>query len=67
MQTALITGGSSGIGRELAHVMAEKGHNLVLSARNKDGLSEVKKELEKAHNITVKTVVSDLSKPGSGC
>ncbi len=65
MQKALITGASSGIGKELAHVMAEKGHDLVLVARDKKGLKTVQKELESEHSIKVSIYTSDLSKPGS--
>ena len=45
-KTVLITGASSGIGYELAKVHAEKGNDLVLVARSKNILDELKKELE---------------------
>lgn len=65
MQKALITGSTSGIGYELAKVMAENGHNLVLVSRGKDKLVEVKKELEDQYKISVEIFDIDLSKPGS--
>ena len=43
-KTALITGSSSGIGFELAKIHAEKSDNLVLVARSKNKLEELKME-----------------------
>ena len=43
---ALITGASSGIGRDMARELSKKGYDLVLVARDLDKLNEVKKELE---------------------
>jgi len=40
MKTALITGGSSGIGFEIAKCLADKGYNLVLTARNPKKLDQ---------------------------
>ncbi len=61
MATALITGASNGIGLELAKVHASKGDNLVLVARNKSKLDELKTELEKQYKIAVYTIGKDLS------
>lgn len=61
MATALITGASNGIGMELAKIHASKGDNLVLVARNKSKLDELKSELEKLYKITVYTIGKDLS------
>jgi short-subunit dehydrogenase len=65
IKTALITGASSGIGLELARVHAKQGDNLVLVARNKAKLDELKAELEKQQNISVYNIVKDLSIPNS--
>jgi hypothetical protein len=46
MGTALITGASSGIGKDLAYIHAEKKGNLVLVARRKDDLEKIKKDIE---------------------
>lgn len=54
---ALITGASSGIGRDLAKVLANKGYSLVLVARDEEKLNELKREL----SAEVKIVVMDLS------
>ncbi|MBC7552670.1 MAG: SDR family oxidoreductase [Taibaiella sp.] len=61
MATALITGASNGIGLELAKIHASKGDNLVLVARNKSRLDEIKVQLEKQFRITVYTIGKDLS------
>lgn len=57
---ALITGASSGIGRDIARMLSQKGYDLVLVARDKKRLKEVKKELEK-NNIKVEIISMDLS------
>ncbi len=59
--TALITGASSGIGLELAKIHASKGDDLVLVARNKTKLDELKTELENQYTIKVYTIGKDLS------
>lgn len=64
-KTALITGASSGIGKELAHIHAEKGGDLIIIARSQDKLNALKNELEKQYRITVKTIVKDLSISGA--
>jgi uncharacterized protein len=61
MTTALITGASNGIGLELAKIHAAKGGNLVLVARNKAKLDELKQELESQYKISVYTIGKDLS------
>ncbi len=60
-KTALITGASSGIGLEMAHHMASQGINLVLVARSKGKLDELKTELEAKHKVKVETIGKDLS------
>ncbi|WP_044398062.1 SDR family oxidoreductase [Lacinutrix sp. Hel_I_90] len=65
MKTALITGGSTGIGKKLAQIHAEKGGNLVLVARSEDALKAIKKELETKYNIKVFLIVQDLVKPNA--
>jgi short-subunit dehydrogenase len=60
-KTALITGASNGIGLELAKVHAKHGDNLILVARNKSKLDELKADLEKQFKISVTTIAKDLS------
>lgn len=59
---ALITGATAGIGKALAKLHAKKGGNLVLVARRKDRLEEIKTELGKQYSITVRIISKDLSK-----
>ncbi len=59
--TALITGASNGIGLELAKVHASAGGDLVLVARNKTKLDELKSELESRYKVSVYTIGKDLS------
>jgi uncharacterized protein len=61
MTTTLITGASNGIGLELAKIHAARGGNLVLVARNKAKLDELKQELESQYKISVYTIGKDLS------
>ena len=59
---ALVTGASSGIGKELARYHAKQGGDLIISARRTSALEELKTELEKAHEgIKVHIVTADLS------
>jgi len=59
----LVTGASSGIGRELARQAAADGRNLILVARNAGALEALAAELRRG--ITVHTVAEDLSQPGA--
>lgn len=61
MAYTLITGASSGIGWELAHVFAEKGHDLILVARTDSKLMELKKDLESRYKIKAEVRPCDLS------
>ncbi len=63
--TALITWASRGIGKSLAHLHAQDGHNLVLVARSQDDLDVLKQDLIKEYHIIVHTMSIDLSKPDS--
>lgn len=59
---ALITGASTGIGYELAKVFAAQGHDLILTARNKDKLREVAEECERL-GVRALVVAADLALP----
>jgi short-subunit dehydrogenase len=60
-KTALITGASKGIGRELAVIHASAGDNLVLVARTSSKLEMLKSELEGKYGISVNVITKDLS------
>lgn len=55
---ALITGASSGMGRDMAKILSQKGYDLILVARDEKRLEEVKKQLK----TEAKIVVMDISK-----
>lgn len=59
---ALITGASSGIGEELAKNLAKRGFNLILTARRKERLEEIKRQIKEINNVKVKILPYDLSK-----
>jgi uncharacterized protein len=62
-QRALVTGASSGIGMELARVLAEEGANLILVARRTDRLDALAAELRSKCGIDAVAMTSDLEKP----
>jgi short-subunit dehydrogenase len=47
-KTVLITGASSGLGKDFATLFAEKGYDLVLTARRKKNLEEIKDNLNQS-------------------
>lgn len=59
-KTALVTGASSGIGREIARYHASQGGNVIITARRADVLDALKAELEAAYSITVTAIALDL-------
>lgn len=54
----LITGASSGIGRSMAYIFAKKNYDLILVARTKEKLENIKKEIT---NVKVEIKVCDLN------
>jgi len=63
--TALITGASSGIGLEFAHLFAKDGINLVLVARSTEKLENISAELTQKYGVFCKQITCDLAKPGA--
>ena len=60
MKTALITGASSGIGKELAIIHAKNGGNLVIVARREKSLLNLKYLLQDEYGVDVEVIVQDL-------
>ena len=56
---ALITGASSGIGKEIARYLAELGYDLILVSRSTDKLNKLKEELS---NVNVRVITLDFSR-----
>jgi len=63
--TALITGASSGIGLELAHLFARDGYRLVLLARNRNTLRQIGDDLQARYSVTVRIAPKDLAHPAT--
>lgn len=62
-RTAIVTGGSRGIGKEMAEGLAEAGANLMLCARRAQWLDETVSEFE-GRGFKVSGMTCDVSKPG---
>jgi len=62
---ALVTGASSGIGYEMAKILAKDGKNTVIVARTQDRLEKLKDEIENKYGTSVRVLPKDLSDPRS--
>jgi short-subunit dehydrogenase len=66
MPTALITGGSSGLGAEFARQLAASGHDLILTARDEARLAAIAGELRDRYRVHVAILSADLA-TADGC
>lgn len=62
-RTCLVTGASSGIGVELATLLAARGHGVTLVARREDRLRDLADELAAAHGVRAEVLPTDLADP----
>lgn len=59
-ETVLITGGTSGIGLELAKIFAQNGYDLIIVSSNEMHLNDTLKLLTKSYNVKVEVMTKDL-------
>jgi len=64
-KTALITGASAGLGRELAQLFAADEHDVVLVARRREQLEELATRLATEHGVVASVIPADLADPAS--
>lgn len=57
-----ITGATSGIGKSTAILFAKNGHDLIITGRRKERLTNLKKELEKTYSVKVELLCFDITK-----
>ncbi|MCB2411929.1 SDR family NAD(P)-dependent oxidoreductase [Demequina sp. TTPB684] len=60
---ALVTGGSSGIGRAHAFQLAQRGFNIIAVGRDQARLAETVAELQRTHSVEARTLRADLGQP----
>lgn len=63
MATALVTGGTSGIGNAFVRAFAARGVDVVIVARDTARMEQIAKDLTAQYGIAVETIAADLAKP----
>lgn len=64
-ETVLITGATSGIGRDFADLFAKRGYDLFLASRNREKMDDIAGQLQARQGAKVTTMAVDLAQPGS--
>jgi len=63
--TCLVTGASSGIGAEIARLLAARGHGITLVARRQERLEALAGELAERHGVRAEALACDLADAGA--
>ncbi|AZZ43027.1 KR domain-containing protein [Acidipropionibacterium jensenii] len=61
MSSCLVTGGTSGIGREFITQLAARGDDVIIAARDVDRMAAIKAEIEPRYGVSVETIRADLA------
>ncbi len=64
-KTALVTGASDGIGAEFIQILASRGYDLILVARNEDKLNQLAVKVGGQFGVNCTVIVADLSEPNA--
>lgn len=64
--TALVTGGSNGIGRSYARRLADLGYNVIIAGLNEERTRTTVEELRHDFDVEVRSIVLDLAQPNAG-
>ena len=65
-KTALVTGGSAGIGKAIAFALAREGVDIAICARRKDPLETAASQIARETNRKIVPIPADLTKPADG-
>jgi len=58
---SLITGGTAGIGLDIAKELAKRGHNILLTARREERLKEISASIKEEFNVDCNYIAADLA------
>lgn len=59
---AIVTGASSGLGKDFCYLLSKNGYDLIIASRSVDKLNEIKADIESKYPSKVEVIQSDLSK-----
>lgn len=64
IQTVIVTGASTGIGKAIAGLFLQKGYNVIINSANEDNLRATFRELDNQERVAM--VIGDISRPSTG-